>query len=193
MINQGNTIQHPIECKCLSWRPIVAGALVAIGLSFLLNLFAVAIGLTAFTTNAQGVENIALGGMIATELGIVAAMFGSGWIAGYLGHRHCSKAHLGALYGFLTWCIALIVTVFLANHIHHYVVYYTHFISGTAMMNDASVTHAMMQMTGNEAPGKSMMISGYIVFSLFFLSAFACSLGGHCGMRHCCRNTNIKC
>lgn len=184
-MNTINSSSHSVQCKCFSWKPIIAGALTAIGLAFLLNLFSVAIGLTAFTANDQGIENIALGGLIATALGIVVSMFASGWLAGYLSSHYCSKGHLGALCGFLTWCVALIITIFLATHIQDYVNFYTHFISGTqvsiAVANAAqtsSISHQVSQ----------VMVSTYIVFVLFFLSAFACSLGGHCGMRYACKN-----
>jgi hypothetical protein len=185
MSNQGDVL-HPIECKCFTWKPIIAGALIAIGLTFLLNLFSVAISLTAFTTNDQGVENIALGGLIATALGIVVSMFASGWLAGYLGNRYCTKRHLGALYGFLTWCLALIITIFLAVHIQDYIKFYTHFISGTTVSLSNARMGAQLSIPAHQAT--QIVISTYIVFSLFFLSAFACSLGGHCGMRYVCKN-----
>src|SRR5579871_5063601 len=144
MNNQANML-HPIECKCFTWQPIIAGALAAVGFTFLLNLFSVAIGLTAYTTNSQGVENIALGGLIATDLGIVVSMFASGWLAGYLGNRYCTKRHLGALYGFLTWCLALIFMVLLAEYMTKYITFYTHFISGTSI--NASVSNASIQIS----------------------------------------------
>jgi hypothetical protein len=182
MINSQN---YTIECKSFSWKPVIAGALVAIGLSFLLNLFSVAISLTAFTTSSEGVEKLALGGLIATALGIIASMFASGWIAGHLGTYYGKKAHLGALYGFLTWCVALIFTIFLTTHIHDYVNYYSHFISGSTAYVSVSKSGAELAVP---APATNqLVISAYIIFSLFFLSAFACSLGGHCGMWHECK------
>lgn len=173
-------IAHIHECKCFTWKPIIAGALTAIGLSFLLNLFSVAIGLTVFTTNSEGLETLAFSGLIAMALGIVVSMFVSGWLAGYLGNRYCTKRHLGALYGFLTWCVALILMIFLAEYIQRYVMFYTYAISGTphlAAVNAVTNAPAVSSVKG-------MVISTYIVFILFFLSAFASSLGGHCGMRY---------
>lgn len=185
MNNQENVL-HPIECKCFYWKPIIAGALTAIGFSFLLNLFSVAIGLTVFTVNDQGMENIAIGGLIATALGIVVSMFASGWIAGYLGNRHCTKRHLGALYGFLTWCLALIIMVFLAVHITKYINFYTHFISGTQA--SLAVTAAGTQLSVPAPQESHLVIGTYVVFFLFFLSAFASTLGGLCGMCHTCKH-----
>lgn len=175
---------HSLECKCFSWKPILIGALAAIGFSFLLNLFSIAIGLTAFTTNSQGVETLAFGGLIATALGLVVSMFAAGWLAGYTGSRYCVKRHMGALYGFLTWCLALIIMIFLADHIQHYVMGYTHFISGTGMTYVAASNSAAGMQASTNASTTSLVISTYIVFVLFFLSAFACSFGGHAGMRY---------
>jgi len=185
MMNNDN-LMHTNECKCLAWKPIIAGALVAVGLGFLLNLFSVAIGLSAFTVTSEGAEKLVFGGFLGIGIGILASMFAAGWLAGYLGQRHCFKRHLGALYGFLTWCLALIIAVFMAHHVHDYIVYYGHFISGAPDLIDVN------NATGNTAATvaeqtKSLVISTYIVFALFFLSAFAASLGGHCGMRHVCK------
>lgn len=198
MINNGNAM-HTHECRCLAWKPVIAGAMVAIGLAFLLNLFSVAIGLTAFTTNSDGVETLAFGGLLGTAIGIVASMFASGWVAGFLGQRSCTKRHIGALYGFLAWVLALIITIFLAGHIQQYVSFYGHFISGTAnvVVENAPAAAPVAKATGKAAAAaavaanttataKSLVISTYILFTLFFLSAFASTLGGHCGMRSCC-------
>jgi hypothetical protein len=183
-------IVHSNECHCFSWKPIIAGALVAIGFTFLLNLFSVAIGLTAFSTNSDGVETLAFGGLIATAIGIIASMFAAGWLAGYLSQRHCTRRHLGALYGFLVWCLALIITIFLAGHVQQYISFYGHFLSGTTdMVVNASPEKAVAAVQTNMHT-KTLAISTYVIFILFFLSAFASSLGGHCGARHICRNTS---
>lgn len=187
-MNNGN-MMHSAECKCFSWSPIFAGALVAMGLSFLLNLFSVAIGLTAFTTGSDGVETLALGGLLGAAIGVIAAMFTAGWVAGYLSQRHCGKRHLGALHGFLAWGVALIIAVLMASHIQQYVSFYAHFLSGAA--TEVQITNtangAVTVITKDMRPGH-VVISSYILFSLFFLSAFASSLGGHCGTRHVCKH-----
>jgi len=181
---------HTPECKCFAWKPIIAGTLVAIGLTFLLNIFSVAIGLTAFTKNSEGVESLVFGGLLGTGIGIIASMFAAGWITGYLSQRHCNKRHLGALYGFLTWCLALIVTIFIVGHVQSYLSFYGHFLSGTTdvTLNNTSAVNNVTIATSH-LQTKSLVISTYIIFILFFLSAFACSLGWHCGMRYSCKET----
>ncbi len=173
-------------CDCLAWKPVIAGALVAIAFTFLLNLFSVAIGLTAFTTDSQGIEKLALGGLIATAIGIIASMFAAGWIAGYLGRRYCVDRHLGALYGFLTWSVALIIGILIATYAQHYITFYTHFLSGTTNVIEINSTGTAMNLSANvnNVAAKNLIISTYIIFILFFLSAFACCLGGHSGMRY---------
>lgn len=175
---------HLNECKCFVWTPVIVGAFAAIGFSFLLNLFSVAIGLTAFKTNSQGIENLALGGLVATALGIIVSMFAAGWLAGYLGNRYCTKRHIGALYGFMAWCLALIITIYIGNQLTQYIASYTYFISGYTTMYPMANAHNEIAAVGNVTKAEAAMISTYVVFALFFLSAFACSLGGHCGMRH---------
>lgn len=184
MMNSHETRLHPVECKCFTWSPIIVGALTAVGLTFLLNLFSVAIGLTAYTTTSDGVENLALGGLMATAFGVIVSMFAAGWLAGYLGNRHCTKRHLGALYGFLAWCVALIATIFLADHIQHYIALYNHFISGMPVKEIAvTATNTTTSHVANaQISTNNIVISSYIIFCLYFLSAFAASLGGHCGM-----------
>jgi len=180
---------HSQDCKCLSWRPIVAGSLVAIGLTFLLYLFSVAIGLTAYTIDSTGIQKLAFGGLMGAALGVISSMFAAGWLSGYLSQRNCSKRHLGALYGFLTWCLTMILLALLASHMHQYVMFYNNLLSGNynmmqmsnSLASNAATTVANMHVN-------SIVLSAYIAFALFFLSAFACSLGGHCGMRYVCNN-----
>ncbi|MCD6039982.1 MAG: hypothetical protein K0S27_1382 [Gammaproteobacteria bacterium] len=187
-------ITHTNECQCLAWKPIFAGALVATGLAFLLNLFSTAIGLTAFTINSEGAESIVLGGLLGAGVAMVVSLFAAGWLTGYLGQRHCNKRHLGALYGFLAWCLALIFAIFLASHAQEYLSFYGHFLSGTTDIIQANpvTSSSHLAVAVSDVSAKKLVISTYIIFSLFFLGAFACSLGGHCGMRYVCKK-DVSC
>jgi hypothetical protein len=82
--------------------------------------------------------------------------------------------------------------IFLAMHTRDIVAFYTHALSGTAdtfqVVNAATGNTTTIAVTDTTA--KQAVLSAYIVFGLFFLSAFAASLGGHCGMRHCCKQCN---
>ncbi|HVY53836.1 MAG TPA: hypothetical protein VHA13_04890, partial [Gammaproteobacteria bacterium] len=62
--NQTGFDPHKFLQKRLSWTAVIAGALVGIGLSFLLNIFSISIGLTLIKTSAEGAVSLALGGFI---------------------------------------------------------------------------------------------------------------------------------
>ena len=90
----------------ISWTALLVAAFVAVGLSFLLNLFSIAIGLGAITITSTGETKLAAGGVISLTLGSIIVMFTSGWVAGYLGQTNCPKRNQGILYGFASWCVA---------------------------------------------------------------------------------------
>jgi len=173
---------HAYVCHSFCWKPIIAGALFAIGLTFLLNLFSVAIGLTAFTTDTAGMETLVFTGLLAMSFGLIVIMFGSGWLTGYLAKPYNPNRDMGAIYGFLAWTIALILAIFIALPAQHYILYYGQFISGKVRAYSPSVS--MNATTAILSEHANLVISAYILFILFFLSAFAFSLGGHIGMRH---------
>lgn len=118
LVTGQNVSCHTGQFKCLSWSAIIAGAFVAIGLGFLLNLFGIAIGLTAYTTTPEGVTTLAVGGYIGMAIGVLVVMFVAGWVSGFLGYcAGCVHCNIGALYGFVTWSLALILTILLTSSV----------------------------------------------------------------------------
>jgi len=127
----------------------MAGALVAIGLSFLLNLFGVAIGLSAFSNSPEGTTAFAVSGFVGLVIAAFVSMFMGGWVAGHLGSRGCSsngcscnsctnngsasnccnKRKSGELYGFAAWCLALIFTIILASPVSHFITQYNNVVN----------------------------------------------------------------
>ena len=108
MVNKNEIINAPHCCTShffsqISWTAIFVGAIAAIGLTFLLNLFGIAIGLRAFTLSTNGAIVLAVGGMIGIIIGIIASMLAAGYTAGYLGRVHSSQRNLGIVYGFTTF------------------------------------------------------------------------------------------
>lgn len=83
---------HKITCMC--WTAVIAGALVGLGIGFLLNLFGAAIGLSAYKMN-QSEAVLAIGGVIGLLIGVIVAMGASGFVAGYLGRFHHCYCHGG--------------------------------------------------------------------------------------------------
>jgi hypothetical protein len=68
---------------------------VGVGLSFLLNLFSIAIGLSLVTTSKEGIASLAIGGFLGLVISAIAAMFVAGTTSGYLGRSCCAKRNLG--------------------------------------------------------------------------------------------------
>ncbi|MFW2569365.1 MULTISPECIES: hypothetical protein [Legionella] len=190
--------------KRISWSAIVIGALVAVGLNFLLNLFGLAIGLSAFTMSDAGASTVVIGGMLGILIGIIAAMLAAGYAAGYLGRLYCPQRNLGILYGFSTWTLALILSALITMPLTHHVTNYTKMASpsisvitkksmdtgkvvSAATVSPASHHQNIHQKAMNvTAPTETTAWSVFCVFILFFISALSCCFGACWGMS-CCR------
>ena len=177
----------------VSYTAIIVGALVGIGLSFLLNLFAIAIGLSMVRTK-EGMISLAIGGFIGLLIGAIVSMFVAGYAAGYLGRPFCIKRNLGVLYGFTTWCLALILTVLLTAHMGRYISTYSNFVvnptsvvvthNEEAPAADTSIQASSSEMTtvNIQTVTKSLGFSTFLIFVIFFMGAIASCFGGHYGM-----------
>jgi hypothetical protein len=185
---------HHCRPKCLSWSAIFAGAIVGIGLTFLLNLFCVSIGLSIVKTSAEGVTALAVGGFIGLLISIIVAMFAAGMTAGYLARPFCFKRNLGVLYGFIAWCLALVLGVLLAAHMTRYVASYTEYVNNrpavvNVVNNDVSpavtvadkTTQSDVTVNAQKAVN-NLGYSAFVIFVLFFVGALSSCFGGHCGM-----------
>ncbi|MHB1949208.1 MAG: hypothetical protein ACYCQI_13960 [Gammaproteobacteria bacterium] len=183
-------------CKRMSWTAILVGALVGIGIDFLLSLFCIAIGLAVFKTTSDGAYAFALGGFLGLLISVIVAMFTAGMVAGYLARPYCFKRNLGVLYGFTTWTVALLLTVIFAASTSKFITSYTQYIypSTTAAVvsvanNDTSpAVTANTQATPTEVTVNAQKATNdvgtaaLIVFVLFFVGALSSCFGGHCGM-----------
>jgi hypothetical protein len=183
---------HVCGYKRISWTAILVGAFVGIGLGFLLNLFSIAIGLSIVTTTKEGLVSLAIGGFVGLLIGAIASMFVAGFAAGYLGRPYCIKRNLGALYGFTTWCVALILTVLLTAHMGRYVNYYSNFASNPVVVTNDNVTPAVSASTTHtdtavvtvnaQKTTNDIGIGTFLIFILFFVGALSACFGGHCAM-----------
>ncbi|KTD69136.1 MULTISPECIES: hypothetical protein [Legionella] len=186
--------------KRISWTAVLAGALTALGLSFLLNLFGVAIGLSAFKTMSNGSMLAAIAGMLGIIIGVVISSLVAGYTAGYLGRLYCPERNLGVMYGFITWVIALILGAILIGLLSQSVATYTNSISRTVVAMPVTVNQistpvgttkisSAMKNGQNEAVVEvnvtpSNLTSGaFIMFTLFFLGAIFTCVGASWGMR----------
>ena len=190
-----HTHEHAHCCKKrFSWTAVFVGALVGVGLGVLLNIFNIAIGVSVFAVSSEGVMTLAIGGLVGMLIGIIISMFLAGMVAGYLGRPYCIKHNLGIVYGFTTWCVALILTVFLTSHIGHYISAYSNTLTNPAtIIVTSDVPPAASNTAATDGTTTPVVISvekvtnglgmgAFIVFILFFISAVASCIGGHYGM-----------
>lgn len=198
------TTEYPqghYHLKCISWSAVGVGALVGIGLNFLLGLFSVAIGLSMVSTSKEGMATLAVGGFIGLMISAVVAMFVAGTTAGYLGRSCCAKRNLGVLYGFTTWCIALVLAALLTSDIANYIASYSTFITKhtavvvTDRVNTSTVTTENVNtpvsatkrgdtsvVTIDAKATNELGSASLLMFALFLVGAIASCFGGHFGM-----------
>lgn len=177
----------------LHWTPIIAGSFVGVGLGFLLNMFSMAIGLSAYTAPASGAPVVAIGGVLGLLIGVIISMGTAGFVAGYLGRFYHCYCHGGVLYGFVTWSLALMLSVVLVMPMAHYVSFYEENLdpnlAPTQMSTtDVSVSVAPQQQnlpapTAMATNPKQLVWNGWILFALFFIGGISSCIGACYGMR----------
>jgi len=163
MISENTVVAEPVAIvahRHFCWSAVIAGALVGVGLAFLFNLFGFAIGLSAFSLDNDGSIVMAIGGLIGIAIAVFVSMFFGGFAAGYLGRSTCPRGHLGILYGFTTWTLALLLSALATGYMGYYVASYTNSISNSAFMvtdNDGDATttkvKAAPEVNVNTKPG----------------------------------------
>lgn len=204
---------HNICVRQVSWTAVIVGAFVGMGLSFLLNLFSIATGLSFVTNNKEGLVTLAVGGFIGLLIGAVATMFTAGFVAGKLGQKYNPKRNLGVVYGFTTWSVMLVLTALLASHMGKYVTVYSNFVSNPTTTSfhmergawkhgkGANVVVTTADKNADKNTDKNVMvdqdtqdaanklgIASFLVFAIFFIGALSCCIGGHYGMTCVCHD-----
>ena len=198
MINETITT-HDERCvhpfRRVSWTAIFVGALVAVGIGFLLNLFGVAISLSAIHLNNDGGAALAWGGFIGVLIGIIVAMLVAGYVAGYLGRIHCPQRNWGILYGFATWTVALLISAFVATSLTQYVATYASRVATSVVIAQTNApTDVVVEAPASEtviaeqsggqvvANSGHMAVGVFILFIFFFVGAVSACIGGCWGM-----------
>lgn len=207
-----NTITNENNKFC--WSAIIAGALVGMGVSFLLNLFALAIGVTAFIYT-DTTQTFAIGGFIALVIIAITSMGSLGWISGYLGAKNkiCYNDHIqynttscpaGCIYGFIAWCVALILTIFLSTHMGNYItsqriaisspnyITKTQTVSSRPFLTTKSTSHQNISRDEDKTliqdnAAKTLAMTTFVTFIVFFIGALSATIAGHLGF-----NTYLK-
>lgn len=209
---------HERKNHCFSWSAVFIGAFFGIGISFLLNLFGVAIGLSAFSSASP--QTLAIGGIIALVIIAIFSMGILGWIAGYIGatkrlcdHNH-QQCNYGCIYGFGAWCVALILSMLLAMPTTHFIsesvrmlnpsIKYTQMSSQSLLASDADNTAntttstdaenqvAQTKVSMDDETHKTLTTTTFIAFIIFFIGALSACIGGHCGYNRYTRCEEIK-
>ncbi|MDP3559900.1 MAG: hypothetical protein Q8R79_06110 [Legionellaceae bacterium] len=187
-IHESCHTMHPF--KRISWTAIFVGALVGVGLGFLLHLFSISIGLSVVSINKEGSMALAIGGFIGVLIAVIASMVVAGYAAGYLGRNYCPRRNLGILYGFTTWSVALLLSAAVMTHVNHYVSEYTHTIAGSSMVVSldehgvsAVTTPTTHSVSKNQAITPVVISHGnlacgaFLIFVLFFVGAVSTCFG----------------
>lgn len=109
---EGRHYAHPL----INWPAIIAGAIIAIAIGFVLNVLGLAIGASAFNPyeiNAQD-ETISIGG----GLYVIFSQLVAFQIGGYVASRGAQYPdHFGGLItGVMVWSFAVFVAIVLATH-----------------------------------------------------------------------------
>lgn len=179
---------------CVSWNAVIIGALVGMGIAFLLNLFSMAIGLSLFTTSNAGMISVATGGFLGLLISGIISMFAAGMTAGYIGRSQCMNPNVGIIYGFVTWVVALIFSALITSHLAQFTANYVNLVKNQAVVKVTENVRmpALKSMTQDQEttkiyvnPRKATNAVGYaslFTFILLFVGAISSCFGGYFGM-----------
>lgn len=174
------------------WSAVFAGAFVGIGLGFLLHLFSIAIGLSAYSSNTtSGAQTVLIGGVIGLLIGVIVSMGAAGYVAGYLGRFKQCYCHGGIIYGFVTWSLALVLSAVLIIPFTHYISFYNYSLANTVVAQTSRDQNVSAQAAESnptapveaKATPKELAWSGWIMFVLFIIGAFSSCIGACCAMK----------
>lgn len=177
-----NNNQSCCHHKYLSWRAAFAGAIVAVGLTFLFNVLTLGLGLSLFTPDPAGKMVLAFSGVAWMLVGSYVVLYIPGWVAGRLVSDQYSF-HLanGMLHGFITWTIYLIICTLLLSVL-------TDSISGSVLKSfyvDIVVSKPSANSSDVVATvhANKLGYAGLMSFFIFLIGALGCCIGASCGIK----------
>lgn len=191
LINTNSCKNHCV--KSISWKSVMTGALVAVGLTFLFNVLTLGLGLSLFTHNENGQDILVFATLAWMIMGGYIILFIAGWIAGkqkcYGCHGHYFHSGSGFLHGFLVWTVYLVIAVVLIALLADtpmmlYIqkaflnVTLPNTMTGT-LSGENAVAAAQSVQTVNK-----MGVGTLSTFIIFFMGALGASLGGYCATKH---------
>lgn len=164
----------------VNWNAILVPALLAIGLSFLVNIFTAGLGLSAYTNNPEGQVTIMVSGFIWLFLIFYFIMFLMGYISGVMTQPfRCA----GVLHAFAAWSLALLINVALfsqtaANALGTPTYYSYKTVANTQTQVQPNNNQVVTQDTTNK-----MGIGVLGIFFIFLAGALGSCTGGYVGSR----------
>lgn len=177
----------------LSWQAIIAGGVAGVGANFLLNLLSFSIGVTVFTTTTQDILSFSIPCFSLFFISAVMAMFFTGWVAGFLSNTQKPR-NWGMLYGFLAWCVSLIITILIITNAIQFATFHSNFTSRPNQVAIRITSQFPMQLEQptikNSKPAAAMnaelatkiiSLNGFVTFILFLIGAISSCLGGYLG------------
>ncbi|WP_419421030.1 hypothetical protein ACNVED_06965 [Legionella sp. D16C41] len=180
----------------INWSAVISAAIAGVGLNFLFNLLALALGIASFTIRASGKIEFSLWGFICFCLAALIAMFSTGWLAGRLSYPSLKKMW-GCFIGFLAWSLLLILTIILITNMIQFVAFHANFTSSLVAIkitNDAPMLTEIFlnskapMSVAVEADKKVIVLNALITFIMFILGAGASCLGGYLGYSQALKN-----
>ncbi len=102
--------------SAISWRSVLAGVVVALSVSVILNLLGMAIGFSTIdpaTGDTPSVMAISIWAAIWYVMTAIAAAFAGGWVASLLSNRQYGS--LGGWHGLVTWAVSTLLMVYLVS------------------------------------------------------------------------------
>lgn len=179
-------MEHCSKTGCnswINWNAILVPALLAIGLSFLVNIFTAGVGLSAYTTSPEGQITIMVGGFIWLFLIFYFVMFLIGYVSGVMTQPfRCA----GVLHAFAAWSLALLINVALfsqtAANAFGTPTYYSYKAVATSTQTQTQAQPTVNQAATEDAATK-MGIGVLGLFFIFLAGALGSCTGGYVGSR----------
>lgn len=170
--------------RAISWTAVVAGALTALSLGFLVHVLNLGIGLTGFTTDTAGVTALAVGGSLWLIICAIVTMFVAGWVAGRIASRYMVQPLVGLLHGFLAWSLALVIGVGLMTNVAggFMTAQATNpTVQRTLTMPESSMTKR--QVIEAEKVATTMGTTALAAFFILLFGGISASVGGYYGTK----------
>lgn len=175
-----------------SWTAIFSAAIVGFGLNFLLNLFALAIGLSIFSEKEANQIVFSLwsfSGFIAVAF---ISMFATGWVAGKLTPPSYRVKWWGMLYGFIAWTVCFIMTFVLITNMLQFTYFHSSFTSkelvAIRITNDMPMA-TETKMANADLSKKLITFNAQVTLILFITGALSSCLGGIIGYKPYAKRT----